>query len=80
MRLMRVGMQNLSEINERGVQTSYQAAKHDAQSAFYRSIGITAAGRHLFVCFTIRSSGLRVISARDMSRQERKLYAELCEK
>ena len=41
-------------------------------------LGVTKAGRHLFICFTIRSSGLRIISIREMNRKERKLYAELC--
>ncbi len=41
-------------------------------------LGVTKAGRHLFVCFTIRGTGIRVISAREMNRKERKLYAELC--
>lgn len=41
-------------------------------------LGITKKGRHLFVCFTLRGAGIRVISAREMSKKERKLYAELC--
>ena len=42
-------------------------------------LGVTKGGRHLFVCFTLRGSGVRIISAREMSQKERKLYAELCE-
>ena len=42
-------------------------------------LGITKQGRHLFVCFTLRATGLRIISAREMNRKERKLYGELCE-
>ena len=41
-------------------------------------LGITKNGRHMFVCFTLRGAGLRIISAREMSQKERKLYAELC--
>ena len=41
-------------------------------------LGITKLGRHLFVCFTLRATGIRIISARDMNRTERILYAELC--
>ena len=41
-------------------------------------LGVTKKGRHLFICFTLRGSGIRVISAREMSQTERKLYVELC--
>jgi uncharacterized DUF497 family protein len=41
-------------------------------------LGITKSGRHVFVCFTVRAAGIRVISARDMNNKERILYAELC--
>jgi uncharacterized DUF497 family protein len=41
-------------------------------------LGITRAGRHMFIAFAIRGTGIRVISIRDMSRKEKKLYAELC--
>ena len=40
---------------------------------FY-ALGQTEAGRRLFLAFTIRRQLLRVISARDMSRRERKEY------
>jgi uncharacterized DUF497 family protein len=42
-------------------------------------LGVTKQGRHLFICFTLRGSGIRVISSREMSKKERKLYVELCE-
>jgi uncharacterized protein len=42
----------------------------------YGIIGGTRAGRLLFVCFTIRSSKIRVISVREMSQKERGIYAE----
>ena len=41
-------------------------------------LGVTRKGRHLFICFTLRGAGIRVISSRDMNQKERKLYAELC--
>jgi uncharacterized DUF497 family protein len=34
----------------------------------------TAAGRYLFLVFTFRGDQIRVISARDMSRRERRVY------
>ncbi|HXM43310.1 MAG TPA: BrnT family toxin [Bryobacteraceae bacterium] len=45
----------------------------------YYALGQTAAGRRLFAAFTIRGDLIRVISARDMNRNEGKLYAR-CEK
>lgn len=40
---------------------------------FY-ALGETEAGRLLFVVFTLRRDLIRVISARDMSRKERRVY------
>ena len=40
----------------------------------YYLLGQTDAGRRLFVVFTIRGDLARVISARDMSRRERRIY------
>ena len=39
-------------------------------------LGITDDGRRLFIVFTIRQQLIRVISARDMSKKERKIYDE----
>ena len=45
----------------------------DREERFY-ALGRTDADRYLFVVFTVRGRKLRVISARDMSRKERKIY------
>ncbi len=37
-------------------------------------LGVSNAGRHLALVFTIRGDLVRVISARDMSRRERRVY------
>ncbi len=42
-------------------------------------LGRTLADRRLAVVFTIRRNRVRVISARDMSRKERRLYDEAIE-
>lgn len=47
---------------------------HSATEARRYALGVTDAGRCLFVVFTIRGRKIRVISARDMSRQERKVF------
>ena len=42
----------------------------------YFALGRTDAGRHLTVVFTLRGTLLRVISARTMSRRERRRYGQ----
>lgn len=44
----------------------------------YGILGITSQLEHVFVCFTIRGSGIRIIHIRKMNKKERKLYAQLC--
>jgi len=47
---------------------------HSADEPRMFALGQTDAGRLMFVAFTIRARLIRVISARDMSRKERKVY------
>ena len=49
---------------------------HSRREKRYYALGQTGRGRYLFVAFTIRRSLVRVISARDMNRQERDAYAK----
>jgi len=53
-----------------------QASKHSAQETRQFALGRTDQGRELTVVFTLRGSLLRVISARPMSRRERRIYAQ----
>jgi hypothetical protein len=46
----------------------------------YYVSGSTNDGRHLFIVFTVRRNKIRVISARNMSRRERRIYREQIEK
>ena len=48
--------------------------KHSNIEVRYYALGNTDLGRKLFVVFTIRNKKIRIISARDMSRKERKIY------
>jgi uncharacterized DUF497 family protein len=48
----------------------------ESEPRFY-VLGQTDAGRRLFIVFTARSNLIRVISDRDMSRKERKIYEGL---
>jgi uncharacterized DUF497 family protein len=48
--------------------------KHSKEEDRYHALGRTYAERHLFVVFTIRENRIRIISARDMTRKEKKVY------
>jgi uncharacterized protein len=49
---------------------------HSATEKRYYALGCTSDRRKLFVSFTIRGTKIRPISARDMSRKERRVYEE----
>ncbi|MEI7899319.1 MAG: BrnT family toxin [bacterium] len=53
-------------------------AKADAAHSIHEQrlfvLGQTDEGRELFVAFTVRAKRIRVVSVRDMSRQERRNY------
>ncbi len=45
----------------------------------YGLYGMTTSGKAVFVCFTLRGSGVRIISVRELNKKERVVYANLCE-
>ena len=48
--------------------------QHSSTDARIYGLGRSDAGRLLFVAFAIRGRLIRIISARDMSRKERRIY------
>jgi len=48
--------------------------KHSQQESRYYALGITDARRRLFIVFALRKKLIRVISARDMNKKERKVF------
>lgn len=42
--------------------------------------GLTTSGKSVFLCFTIRGNGLRVISVRQLNTKERRAYEDLRQK
>lgn len=48
--------------------------EHSTHEPRFYALGQTDGGRRLFLIFTVRGELIRVISARDMSRRERKEY------
>jgi len=53
--------------------------KHSGEEHRYAALGQTKAGRRLLIVFTIRGTLVPVISARNMSRRERRLYERVQE-
>jgi uncharacterized protein len=49
---------------------------HSQGEPRYAALGQTSSGRRLAVIFTVRGTLVRVISARDMSRRERRIYEQ----
>lgn len=50
--------------------------EHSEREPRYAALGQTNAGRRLAVVFTLRGTLVRVISTRDMSRRERRIYEQ----
>jgi uncharacterized DUF497 family protein len=48
--------------------------KHSRKEKRYYALGQTDLKRFLFVAFTVRKDRIRIISARNMNRKERKVY------
>ncbi|MBI5562899.1 MAG: BrnT family toxin [Deltaproteobacteria bacterium] len=48
--------------------------KHLEKEGRFYALGLTDEGRPLFAAFTVREGNIRIISARDMNRKERKVY------
>jgi hypothetical protein len=48
--------------------------KHSKRETRYYALGQTIMGRKLFVSFTVRGQLIRVISIRDMNRNEKEIY------
>jgi hypothetical protein len=53
---------------------------HSKSEGLYYALGRTNDDRRLFVVFRIRNNKIRIISARDMNRKERRVYGEAIEK
>jgi len=49
---------------------------HSGQEPRFHALGHTKAGRLLHVVFTVRGTRIRPISARNMSRKERRVYGQ----
>ena len=50
--------------------------QHSQTEQRYFAYGITDKGKRLFISFTVRQNKIRVISARNMNKKERRFYHE----
>ena len=50
--------------------------KHSEAEKRYVVLGQTNEARYIFIAFTIRKRKVRVISARDMNKKEKKVYTQ----
>ena len=55
---------------------TFRDKKHSEKELRLTALGITNKKRMLYVSFTIRNNKIRIISVRDQSRKERRLYEE----
>lgn len=53
---------------------TFEDRAHSQLEIRYKALGVTKKKRKLHITFTIRFGKIRVISARDMSKRERKIY------
>ena len=51
--------------------------EHSQEEARFYVLGKTDVGRSLFLVFTVRDELIRIITARDMSRKERRIYQDV---
>jgi uncharacterized DUF497 family protein len=51
-------------------------ASHSEEERRYAALSQTVAGRRLSIVFSVRDGLVRVVSARNMSRRERRLYEQ----
>lgn len=54
--------------------TIYPDEKHSESEIRFLCLGSTLRGKKLTIIFTIRSGNIRIISARNMSKKERRIY------
>ena len=54
----------------------FEDVKHSDEELRFAAFGVTNAGRALTVVFTMRVKLVRIISARDMNRRERRVFKD----
>ncbi|SRR4030042_4216755 len=65
------------EVFENKPKFVFPDTKHSKVEVRYGILGVTNERRLLSVTFTLRNGSIRVVSARDMSKRERKFYEKI---
>lgn len=52
----------------------FEEVAHSKDEARFFALGATDRGRYLFIVFTLRGDKIRLISARDMDKNERRIF------
>lgn len=71
-----VEIKECEEVFKNKPQYTFEDFTHSRAEKRYTILGFSNANRYLFITYTIRSNAVRVISARNMDKKERKLYEE----
>lgn len=70
----KVNKQEVEEVFGNEPLLIFEDTKHSQMETRTQALGKTDSGRKLFLSFTIREEKIRIISARDMNRKEKKTY------
>lgn len=70
----KVGVEECEQVFFNKNLTTYYDEKHSIIEQRWLAMGVTEKGRQLSIFFTVRNKIIRIISARDMSKKEKKLY------
>jgi uncharacterized protein len=55
---------------------AHEDIKHSEKENRYYALGKNDINRFLFIVFTVRENKIRIISARDMNKKEKKVYKD----
>lgn len=76
-RTHRVSWEEAEQVFENRPLLTKKVTRPDIAEERWLALGASDAGRRLFLAYTMRGELIRVISARDMSRRERREYSEV---
>lgn len=71
-----VGFDEAATVFDDPLYVDFYDPEHSIEERRYLMIGTSRQGRLLIVSYTERSDGIRVISARELTSSERKIYEE----
>ena len=76
LRKHRVSFEEAASVFNDEFATVYEDPDHSQHERMYLSIGASARGRLLIIAYSYRGVRIRIISARQVTKQEREMYEE----